>query len=114
MLRHRIVIAFILLCAPGLAVDNIAVSNTASYIGNGQYNWTVFLVADPGTLAQVARVRYTLHPSFPQPIRWGNGPRFECSAVGWGEFNIVATVYFKSPDRKPQTYNYWLHLRTPA
>jgi len=88
--------------------QNVAVDNTAQYRGNGQYSWTVFLRGDPSALQQVKSVQYTLHPTFNKPVVWGSGGNFSYSAIGWGEFNIVATIYYK--DGKSEAVNHWLRL----
>jgi transcription initiation factor IIF auxiliary subunit len=91
------------------AAEDITIDNTATYLGNGRYSWTVFVKADASTLGQIESVQYTLHPTFQNPIVWGKGPNFAYSAVGWGEFNIVARIFYKDK-RTPTTANHWLHL----
>ena len=59
-------------------------------------------------LQQVKSVQYTLHPTFTNPVVWGTGNNFSYSAVGWGEFNIVATIYYKNG--KSVVINHWLRL----
>jgi transcription initiation factor IIF auxiliary subunit len=95
------------LCCSLLWGQNIALDNTAQYIGDGRYSWTVFLKGDT---SQVASVQYTLHPTFPEPVVWGKGSNYAFSANGWGEFNIVARVYFKDKKKQPTIINYWLRL----
>jgi len=66
----------------------LSARNVATRIGNGFWEWTAFIQGPPETLRQVKCVRYTLHPTFPNPIRdvcnRGNGPRaFSLTTTGW-------------------------------
>ena len=90
-----------------LAGQNITVDNTAKYLGEGRYSWTVFLKGDTN---QIASVQYTLHPTFREPVVSGKGSTFAYTAVGLGEFNIVARIYFKDKNKQPLITNHWLHL----
>jgi transcription initiation factor IIF auxiliary subunit len=111
MMRRCLALTIVLLSGSlWLTAQNIGVENTAKYIGNGQYSWTVFVTGNPHSLAQVESVRYTLHPTFPQPIVWGRGANFAFTGVGWGEFNVVATIFYKNKQLKPTTINHWLSL----
>jgi len=78
---------------------NLSASNVATRIGNGFWQWTAFIQGPPETLRQVKCVRYTLHPTFPNPIRdvcsRGNGPRaFPLTTSGWGTFPLKIHVLF--------------------
>ena len=90
--------------------QEIKVDNTAKYVGNGRYDWTVSIVADKSVLSKIQAVEYTLHPTFPDPVRRGTGPRFSISANGWGEFSIKVKIIYKDRNRSPTTLNYWLRL----
>ena len=73
------------------------VTNTAKYVGSGRYDWTVYLVADDATLDTIRYVEYTLHPSFPDPVRRveNRKNKFAFSSNGWVEFNILIKVVYK-------------------
>jgi transcription initiation factor IIF auxiliary subunit len=77
---------------------------------NQYYRWKVFVDADAATLANIDRVEYQLHPTFPDPIRSSDDPenRFAIETSGWGEFSILAEVRFK--DGHTETVSYWLDL----
>ncbi len=68
--------------------QNIGANNTAKYVTDGRYDWTVFIVADKDTLNKISYVQYTLHPTFNPPVRKGTNPGgpypFSISANGWG------------------------------
>ena len=88
----------------------VAFDNTATYVGDGRYSWTVFVNADAATLARIRSVQYTLHPSFSNPVRTvtNRQNRFALSANGWGEFTIYAKVSFN--DGTTKNYSYRLNL----
>lgn len=114
--------ALVLLCliwaaplpAAPLAAQDVQISNTAKFLGGGRYDWTVFVQAVPAVLQQIEYVEYTLHPSFPNPVRKVTNPQggFALSANGWGEFNLVAKVAFKSG--RVVTLQHWLRLQPLA
>lgn len=96
------------------AQNNLALSNTARAVGDDRWDWTVFLQAPPQVLGRVKCVEYTLHPTFPNPVRRvcdrGTGARaFALNSNGWGEFTIRAKVTFK--DGRTQGLEYWLKLQ---
>jgi transcription initiation factor IIF auxiliary subunit len=68
----------------GLCAQDIKVDNTAKYVGNGRYDWTVFIVAEKAVLSGIKAVEYTLHPTFPNPVRQSRGPDFAITANGCG------------------------------
>jgi hypothetical protein len=101
------------------AQNNLALSNTARAVGDNRWDWTVFVQAPTQVLDRVKCVEYTLHPTFPNPVRRvcdrGAGPRaFALNSNGWGEFTIRAKVAFK--DGHTQGVEYWLKLQetTPS
>jgi transcription initiation factor IIF auxiliary subunit len=74
------------------------------------YRWKVFVDAPDAVLNEIQSVEYTLHPTFPEPVRTSQdrGDRFGLEASGWGEFTILAKVRLK--DGTDQTVPYWLDL----
>jgi transcription initiation factor IIF auxiliary subunit len=106
-LRSATLVILLSGCLPVWSQD-VAVANTARYQGHGRYSWTVFLKGEPAALQQVKGVQYTLHPTFSKPVVWGSGRSFSYSAIGWGEFNIVATIYYKNG--RSEIVNHWLRL----
>lgn len=80
--------------------QQISADNTSRYIGNGRWDWTVFIKASKQVLDDIECVEYTLHPTFPNPIRREcslGDPRypFGHSTNGWGTFEIHIKVTFK-------------------
>lgn len=88
----------------------VSFNNTATYRGDGRYDWTVYVDADAVTLAKIRSVQYTLHPSFPNPVQTvtNRQTKFALSANGWGEFTIYAKVVFT--DGTTGNYSYRLNL----
>ena len=84
----------------------IAVNNTAQPDGAGRWDWTVFLDTDSNTLSMIRCVEYTLHPTFPDPIREICDPSngFALKSNGWGEFEIKIKVKFKDESTKNLRY----------
>jgi transcription initiation factor IIF auxiliary subunit len=89
-------------------------NNTAKYVGNGRYDWTVFVDADAATLAQIKSVEYTLDPTFPNPVRTVSKRenKFALSSSGWGVFTMYIKVSFA--DGKVGNYRYPLRFSKPT
>lgn len=93
--------------------QDVTANNISRYIGNGRYDWTIFLVASEATLNQITYVEYTLHPTFPNPKRRVSQRQnrdypFALSSNGWGEFNIGVKVAFNNG--KVVEFDYHLKL----
>jgi transcription initiation factor IIF auxiliary subunit len=112
--RAVVVLALLSVASAASAAENITVQNTARFLGNGRYGWKVFLVADPSTLNGISYVEYTLHPTFPNPVRRATNPAdgFALPATGWGEFNILVKVVFKDRRKAPLQLTHYLSLQT--
>jgi hypothetical protein len=79
----------------GISADNVAES-----VGNNRWNWTVFIKGGRDDMEHIKCVEYTLHPSFPNPVRRVCAPGdpqrpFGLSAKGWGTFSIGIRVFMK-------------------
>lgn len=90
--------------------QEVRVDNTATYIGSGRYDWTVFLLADRSVLDSIRYVEYTLHPSFPNPIRrvYDRNTNFSLSSNGWGKFDILVKVVYT--DNRVEYHRHRLRL----
>jgi transcription initiation factor IIF auxiliary subunit len=109
--KYLVGIACLIFLAASQAVQgqsNIQTRNSAHYSGKGRYDWTVCVLADPSVLGSIGYVEYTLHPTFPNPVRYGTGPNFSLSSSGWGEFNIQVKIGFK--DGNVMRIQHWLTL----
>lgn len=83
------------------AAQELSASNTSRYVGDGRWDWTVFIVAPREVLQNISCVEYRLHPTFPDPVRKVCQPGhpdlpFGLSTNGWGAFQIDIKVTFKN------------------
>ncbi len=97
----------------------IYTGNIATNLGNGQWDWTVFITADKTTLNSVRCVEYTLHPTFPSPIRVvcekGSDARaFALRARGWGEFDIKIKITLQDGTTQFARHHLLLRNQTQA
>ena len=110
--KRRVFFSLVLLAifSVKLSGQEIRVENTAAYVGSGRYEWTVFLDAHESVLDRIAYVEYTLHPTFPDPIRriHDRTTRFALSSNGWGEFNILVKVVHRNGTHA--YLEHWLRL----
>lgn len=105
-----------LLAAPVAAQQRITTANSSRYIGDGRWAWTVYIQAPAATIASIRCVEYTLHPTFPNPVRSvckaGSGPEFfPLPTDGWGTFQIPIKIQFR--DGHTQALTHQLHFDAP-
>jgi transcription initiation factor IIF auxiliary subunit len=79
---------------------SLDVQNIAVQVGEGQWKWTAFVTGPAEQIGKIRCVRYTLHPTFPNPVQEIcdiSDPEhpFALTAVGWGRFNVRALIEFK-------------------
>ncbi|XWS33849.1 hypothetical protein CRYUN_Cryun22dG0118400 [Craigia yunnanensis] len=62
------------------------------------HRWTVYVsgAANEDLGAVIKHVVFQVHPSFNNPVRIVESPPFELSECGWGEFEIVISLFFHS------------------
>lgn len=84
------------------------------YRGKDWWQWSVYLDGPEEELNRIDHVVYTLHPTFPTPVRQvsDRSSNFRLDASGWGEFQIFADVILK--DGKHEHKKHWLKLEYPA
>jgi hypothetical protein len=72
------------------------------------WDWSVWMEGTPKELDGVAHVMYTLHPTFPDPVRRVASRRnkFRLDSSGWGEFEIFAEIVRKDGTRLKRKH--WL------
>jgi len=88
---------------------SLDVQNVAERVADNQWKWTAFVKGPPEQIAKIQCVRYTLHPTFPNPVREicdMSDPEhpFALSAVGWGVFNLRARIEFKDGSSSDLTH----------
>ena len=107
----RRLMVFLLTVAPLLFAE-ITIKNSSSFVGNGRWQWLIYIEGTPAELDNVKCVEYRLHPTFPHPIQEvcerGRGEPFALRGNGWGEFEVEVRITFM--DRRKQLYKHWLKL----
>eukprot|EP00347_Sterkiella_histriomuscorum_P000903 403374081 len=58
----------------------------------------------------IKKVQFSLHPSFPEPVRTIEKFPFEICLTGWGEFDIGIKIFFTDPAEKPVEMGHLLKL----
>jgi len=79
-------------------ISRLETRNIAKPTADGRWDWSVYIDADPLSLQRIKCVEYTLHKSFPNPVRTRCTPEnnFALSSNGWGTFRIKIKVMFKN------------------
>ena len=77
---------------------NLTVVQTQKYEGNQWWQWSLWIQGSDRDLDRIESVTYTLHPTFPQPIRTvtNRESKFQLQCAGWGVFAIPIEVHLKS------------------
>lgn len=80
-----------------ISAENVA---QRSETKNDYWEWTIFVKAPEDVLEKIEYVEYTLHPTFPNPVRIvnqrGHGPyAFPLTTAGWGTFTVKVKVYYQ-------------------
>ncbi len=75
----------------------IKIEQSEKYEGQDWWSWSVWVDGPVRELNDIAHVEYTLHPTFPKPVRKVSTRRnnFKLSTAGWGVFTIYARVVKK-------------------
>jgi transcription initiation factor IIF auxiliary subunit len=102
---------FLIFAAAGYG-QGIRADNTAKYLGDGRYDWTVYIAGSADELKKITYVQYTLHPTFKDPVRKvtngaGRYP-FALSLNGWDEFSIGVKIVYR--DGTTASFAYKLNL----
>lgn len=100
------------------AAQEISSGNTSRYLGNGRWEWRVFIKSSPQVLNEIRCVEYTLHPTFPNPTREvcsKGDPRypFGLKTIGWGTFEIPIKITFRSGAMRFLKQNHMLTFVAP-
>jgi transcription initiation factor IIF auxiliary subunit len=72
----------------------LGIVQDSRYQGDDWWDWSVWLDGPDEELDAVDHVVYTLHRTFPDPVRTvrDRSTRFRLAARGWGTFRIYAKV----------------------
>ena len=68
------------------------------FIRYHSHKWTVYVrgAGNEDLSVIIKRAVFQLHPSFNNPTRSVESAPFELSESGWGEFEIVISLFFQS------------------
>jgi hypothetical protein len=91
----------------------VNVDNVYYPLNAERFAWTVWIAEPQGTLQQIKCVEYTLHPTFPSPVRkqCDRSRAFSLSTAGWGEFTLGVRVLWQDGNQTKQSYR--LDLSSP-
>jgi hypothetical protein len=78
--------------------------------GKDWWQWAVWLDGSSKELDKISYVVYTLHPTFPTPVRRVDNrkEKFRLDSAGWGEFEIYLDIVYK--DGQTRKRKHWLKL----
>jgi transcription initiation factor IIF auxiliary subunit len=93
--------------------DEFTIQQWEEYEGQDWWHWAVWVEGPDEALDRIDFVEWTLHPTFPNPVRKiGNrASKFRLDTGGWGGFKIVARVQLK--DGQQEKLQYFLTLHYP-
>jgi transcription initiation factor IIF auxiliary subunit len=94
-------------------LEDFKIQQWEKYEGEDWWRWAVWVEAPDEVLDLVDFVEWTLHPTFPDPIRKSHdrAHKFRIETGGWGVFQIIARVQTK--DGKQTKLHYHLELHYP-
>jgi transcription initiation factor IIF auxiliary subunit len=93
--------------------EEFTIQQWEQYEGEEWWRWAVWIEGRDEALDQVDFVEWTLHPTFPNPVRKVNDrtSKFRLDTAGWGVFQIVARVQMKNA--KQIKLRHYLQLHYP-
>jgi transcription initiation factor IIF auxiliary subunit len=79
--------------------------------GDDWWDWAVWIEAAEQDLDKVELVEWTLHPTFPTPVRkvTDRPSKFRLETGGWGVFPILARVQLNSGEEMKLKHHLKLH-----
>jgi transcription initiation factor IIF auxiliary subunit len=68
------------------------------------WDWEIHLEGSREELSEVEYVEYTLHETFPNPIRRSYDPSdgFKLETSGWGTFEVSIRIHFKDQRKRDE------------
>ena len=87
------------------------IMQSEQYEGDDWWQWSLWLDAPGKDLNNVESVEYTLHPTFPSPVRKRTNRKenFKLETGGWGNFTVHALVKCKDGSSFPIRHDLSLH-----
>lgn len=92
----------------------LELTQDSTYAGDDYWHWSAWIQGPDDELDKVRQVVYTLHHTFPNPIRTVTDRRtnFRLETEGWGVFRLYATVVYDDGTEKRLHLD--LHFVYPA
>jgi hypothetical protein len=92
----------------------VRLQNSSKPSTHGRWFWSAWIEGPDDALDRIKAVRYTLHPTFPDPVRIVNNrsSKFAVDSSGFGEFTIHADV--RPVSGEPFHLDHWLELGKSA
>jgi len=86
---------------------SISIKQSSTCHAQNWWQWSVWLDAPAAELKAVDHVVYTLHPTFPDPVRIVRDRRsgFKLKSAGWGEFDLHLEIVFKDGKVRKRTHS---------
>lgn len=93
----------------------IKIRQSSSFVDERRWNWSVWLAGDATELDRIEYVTYTLHPTFPNPVRKIQTRKggFRLISSGWGEFKIYIDIMKKDGEHYQLSHDLKLKSRPP-
>jgi transcription initiation factor IIF auxiliary subunit len=90
---------------------NLQISQGFEYQGDDRWRWWIWIEGPDAALDRIDRVIYTLHPTFPNPVRTvtDRASRFQLKTSGWGVFKIHAKLHYKDGSTESLSHHLELH-----
>lgn len=91
----------------------VHINQDFEYQGDDYWKWWIWIDGAKQELDDIDRVVYTLHPTFPNPVRivTDRESKFRLETVGWGVFRIRAKAIKKNGEQINLTH--YLQLKYP-
>ncbi len=92
----------------------VRLKSEASRLKEDWWSWKVWVEGRDEVLDQIQSVKYSLHPTFPNPIRVveDRQSKFELSDRSWVEFAITAQVTTKTGETV--SVEHWIEFKQPG
>lgn len=76
---------------------SLKIAQDFDYKGNDWWEWSVWIDGTEPELDEISQVEYTLHPTFPKPVRTitDRPSKFRLKTAGWGVFTVYAKAAHK-------------------
>jgi transcription initiation factor IIF auxiliary subunit len=93
--------------------ETLAIEQWEKYEGDQWWKWAVWVEGDDKALDLIDFVEWTLHPTFPNPIRriQDRETKFRLETGGWGVFQIRARVQLKDGSQTILRHYLKLHYK---